>query len=83
MIPPDDLAAVERGCQWEHHEPGSWLFERGQETSHVYFVIEGTVRVLNYSSSGRVVRFASVGPGGLLGELSAMDGLPRSATVVA
>jgi CRP-like cAMP-binding protein len=38
---------------------------------------------LNYSSSGRVVRFASVGPGVVLGELSAMDGLPRSATVVA
>lgn len=83
MIPPDILAEVERSCQWESYEPGSWLFERGQETNHVYFVIEGTVRVLNYSSSGRVVRFASVGPGGLLGELSAMDGLPRSATVVA
>ena len=83
MVSPEELAAVERACQWEHHKPGSWLFERGQETSHVYFIIEGTVRVLNYSSSGRVMWFASVGPGGLLGELSAMDGLPRSATVVA
>ena len=83
MMNPEDLAVVERACQWEHHKPGSWLLERGQEISHVYFVIEGTVRVLNYSSSGRVLRFASVGPGGLLGELSAMDGLPRSATVVA
>ena len=82
-LPPEVLAEVERHCQWETYEPGTWLFERGQETTHVYFVIAGTVRVLNYSSSGRVVRFASVGPGGLLGELSAMDGLPRSATVVA
>ena len=31
MIPPGHLADIERGCQWENHEPGSWLFERGQE----------------------------------------------------
>ena len=64
--------------------PAPGFLSVAKKTSHVYFVIEGTIRVLNYSSSGRVVRFASVGPGGgLLGELSAMDGLPRSATVVA
>ena len=63
--------------------PAPGFLSVAKKTSHVYFVIEGTIRVLNYSSSGRVVRFASVGPGGLPGELSAMDGLPRSATVVA
>ena len=63
--------------------PAPGFLSVAKKTSHFYFVIEGTIRVLNYSSSGRVVRFASVGPGGLLGELSAMDGLPRSATVVA
>ena len=79
----DLLRSLENACQWESYKPGSWLFERGQETSHVYFVLQGVVRVLNYSANGRVVRFASVGPGGLSEELAAIDSLPRSATVVA
>ena len=79
----DLLRSIENACQWESYKPGSWLFERGQETSHVYFVLHGVVRVLNYSANGRVVRFAAIGPGGIFGELAAIDSLPRSATVVA
>ena len=82
-LAPNVLREIERLCVWETHKPGEWLFERGQDTNHVFFVLSGTVRVLNYSATGRVVRFASVGPGGLFGELAAIDGLPRSATVVA
>ncbi len=83
VLPTEALRDVERLCQWESYRPGAWLFERGQETSHVFFVIKGVIRVLNYSATGRVVRFASVGPGGVFGELAAIDSLPRSATVVA
>ncbi len=83
VLPPEALREVERVCQFESYRPGSWLFERGQETNHVFFVLRGIIRVLNYSATGRVVRFASVGPGGVFGELAAIDSLPRSATVVA
>jgi CRP-like cAMP-binding protein len=41
------------------------------------------VRVVNFSPSGREVSFDDVEAGGFFGELSAIDGLPRSATVVA
>ena len=83
MLPAEALREVERLCQFESYRPGSWLFERGQETNHVFFVLRGVIRVLNYSATGRVVRFASVGPGGIFGELAAIDSLPRYATVVA
>lgn len=83
LSPPGVVREIENLCQWETYPPGSWLFERGQDTAHVFFVIQGVVRVLNYSANGRVVRFASVSPGGMFGELAAIDGLPRSATVVA
>lgn len=83
MLEPSVVREIERLCVWETHRPGEWLFERGQDTSNVYFVLSGTVRVLNYSATGRVVRFAAVGSGGMFGELAAIDGLPRSATVVA
>ena len=82
-LPPAVVAGIEELCQWDTFQPGAWVFERGQDSNHVFFVVDGVVRVLNYSANGRVVRFASVGPGGLFGELAAIDGLPRSATVVA
>lgn len=82
-VPPGVVRKIESVCNWETFPPGTWLFERGQSSTQVFFVIHGVIRVLNYSANGRVVRFASVAPGGMFGELAAIDGLPRSATVVA
>ena len=63
--------------------PGERIIERGQTGREVYFVVDGNARVLNFAVSGRVVSFASLGPGAYFGELAAIDGQPRSATVVA
>jgi CRP/FNR family transcriptional regulator, cyclic AMP receptor protein len=49
----------------------------------VYFVVEGRVRVVNHSMAGREVTFDEIAAGGHFGELAAIDGDPRSATVVA
>jgi CRP-like cAMP-binding protein len=46
-------------------------------------VAEGRVNVLNLTPAGREVVFASLGPGESFGELAAIDGGPRSATIVA
>ena len=81
-MPANAIRAAERLCRWQNHRPGAQLLRFGEQTSHVLFVWQGRVRVLNYSSAGRVVGFASVGPGGMVGELAAIDGLPRSASVV-
>ena len=47
------------------------------------FITSGKVRVVNYAPSGREVALAEVGAGGHVGELSAIDGETRSASVVA
>jgi CRP-like cAMP-binding protein len=39
--------------------------------------------VLLYSSNGREVSVNTIGPGDILGEISILDGEPRSASVVA
>jgi CRP-like cAMP-binding protein len=49
----------------------------------VYFVVAGSVRVVIHSESGREVAFDEMGPGGCVGELAAIDGGPRSASVEA
>ena len=47
------------------------------------FIVEGRARVVNYSSSGREIAYAEIGAGGHVGELAALDGLVRSASVIA
>lgn len=45
-------------------------------------IVEGSVDVINYSMSGRPVAYGSLGAGDYFGELSAIDGEPRSASIV-
>jgi CRP-like cAMP-binding protein len=49
----------------------------------VFFVVEGRVRVVNFSISGREISFDEMERGGVFGELAALDGMPRSGAMVA
>ena len=49
----------------------------------MFFVVQGQVRVTFFSACGREVSFRDLPSGETFGELSAIDGLPRSCTVVA
>ncbi len=59
------------------------IVSRDQKAGDVYFVLRGEVRIVNYSHTGREVAYAIVPAGGYFGELSAIDGRPRSASVLA
>jgi CRP/FNR family cyclic AMP-dependent transcriptional regulator len=77
------LARIRQTVQWIDCEAGRQVFERGQTTTDVYFVISGALRVVSQSGQGREVSFAELGPGAYFGELSALDGKERSASVIA
>ena len=64
-------------------ERGDTIIERDDDSNSVYFLISGTVHVLDYSKSHRAVTYASLKDGEMFGEMSAIDGLPRSAWVCA
>jgi len=49
----------------------------------VYYVVKGEFEVSTYSERGKIVFYRVIGPGDLFGELAAVDGEPRSATVTA
>lgn len=55
----------------------------GARSTDVYFIAEGEMRVLLYSSSGREVSVRTLGQGDIFGDLAALDGLPRNASIVA
>jgi CRP/FNR family cyclic AMP-dependent transcriptional regulator len=52
-------------------------------STDVFFVVEGEMQALLYSSNGREVSVRQIGQGDLFGELAALDDLPRTASVVA
>ena len=58
-------------------QPGNVIVERGEQDKSVYFITHGRVHVLNYSSSGRAVTYASVAEGGMFGEMAAIDGFAK------
>ena len=62
---------------------GEHIIDGQSDSRDVYFVIEWTVRVVNYSLSGREVALDDISAGGYFGELAALDGGPRSAFVMA
>jgi CRP-like cAMP-binding protein len=72
-----------RQCRFKRFAAGEHIIDGQSESRDVYFVIEGTVRVVNYSLSGREVALDDISAGGYFGELAALDGGPRSAFVMA
>jgi CRP-like cAMP-binding protein len=75
-------ALRERG-QARSYARGRTVFHEGQVPDRVLLLRTGVVKVRVVTSGGREVVLAFRGPGELVGEQSALDGSPRSATIVA
>ncbi len=78
-----ERAPIEKACRWRRFAAQEQIIDRQGEARDVFFVVEGRVRIVNYSLSGREVTLDDVPEGGHFGELAAIDGQPRSASVMA
>lgn len=79
----DATAALAKACVWRRYADHEQIIDRQSESTDVFFVVDGHVRVVNYSLSGKEITLEDLGPGSHFGELSALDGQPRSASVMA
>jgi CRP-like cAMP-binding protein len=77
------LAALARECAWRNYAAGQRIISRDADDRNVHLVIAGRVRATTYSRSGRQVTFRDQEAGDFLGEVAAIDGMPRSADVIA
>lgn len=62
---------------------GEDLLHRGDPASGLFVVLEGRLRVSVVSAEGGEVMLGMLGPGEVIGEMSLLDGQPRSADVAA
>ena len=74
---------IERRLHRVRAGKGRALVEKGTRSTDVFFLVDGQAQVLLYSSNGREVCVNTIGPGDVIGEIAALDGEPRSASVVA
>jgi CRP/FNR family transcriptional regulator len=81
---PEDLSAqLFAGAASRHLEAGEALFVAGDIGDGCYRLEQGLVKVIITSPQGEDRILALLGPGAIVGELSVIDGGPRSASVVA
>lgn len=74
---------LEHACRWKRFAASEQIIDRQAESRDIYFVVSGKVRIIIYSVGGREVTLADLTPGEYFGELAAIDGAPRSASVIA
>lgn len=81
---PENLPAqLFAGAAPRHLEAGEALFVAGDTGDGCYRLEQGLVKVIITSPRGEERILAILGPGALIGELSVIDGGPRSASVIA
>jgi CRP-like cAMP-binding protein len=79
----DELMAVVEGLTLRTWDPGDVLVSEGAPGNSLFLLTTGELRVYVRNPVGRNVEVARLGEGDWFGEVSALSGRPRSATVVA
>ncbi len=82
-LPAAERVRIARQCLWRQFVADEQIIDRSTDSRDVCLVAQGRVRIVNFSVSGREISFDEIEAGEHFGELSALDGLPRSAAAVA
>ena len=67
----------------EQHAAGGVIVREGERGDRVYFVRTGRVRVIKEPAGEPAVQLAEFGPGDFFGEMSLVESVVRSASVIA
>ncbi len=78
-----DLARVADTCTTSHYRKNAEILSENDRTDDVFFILAGSARINSISAKGREVIYSECTAGNIFGEFSAIDGLPRSASVQA
>ena len=78
-----DFDLLQTRCSLRQHKKNSEILRKNDDSTDIFFVIEGEVIARSFSEEGKEVAFTTIKSGELFGEFSAIDGQPRSASISA
>lgn len=79
----DERASIASVCRKAWFAAGDSIISGDSPDHDVYFMLEGAADVQNHTIIGDALKLDQLGVGAYFGELSALDGGPRSAEVLA
>ncbi len=79
----DDMERFAQYLYLAKAQPNESIFNEGAIEPYMCFVADGLVKVTKGDSKKNVKTICEIGPGRTVGEMSIIDGLPRSASAVA
>jgi CRP/FNR family cyclic AMP-dependent transcriptional regulator len=81
-LDPESCGVLDRDCVWLNAAAGAWVVDTTADDRDVYFLITGRLRAALHGSRQELV-FTDIEAGSFFGELSALEGAPRSPSVFA
>ncbi len=82
-VDEETLRHVASVMQVRTAERGSHILHKGDTGDHLLFLLSGRVQAVDITEGGREIGLSFLEPGDYFGELSIIDGKPRSASVIA
>src|SRR5579862_148981 len=82
-VPSPLTDALRRDGHRVRFRRGQALFTQGDRAERVFVIERGWVMISSIAPGGREIVLGLRGPGDVIGDLSVLDGAPRSATAVA
>lgn len=82
-LQPHELDEIARDCEVLRLSAGDRLFHQGDDGADLFIVTTGRLRITCASPDGVLVVVGVIEDNGLVGEMSALDPAPRSATAIA
>jgi CRP-like cAMP-binding protein len=82
-VPTAAIERLNRQCAWRRWSAHECILDYKDDSTDLYFVARGHVRVLIQATSGKESLLRDIRDGEFFGELATIDGQPRSASIIA
>ena len=79
----DELTELSKLASERRFRPDEFVFWEGDDPDYFYIVVEGRVKVIKHSSSGKEFIIAFFGPGEMFGEVAVFENKPYPASAQA
>ncbi len=79
----DEVDALSTVIEQLRYDKGEMILQRRDQDGGIYLLLDGVLLANQYAKSGREVGYRRIAAGSYFGEISAIDGLPRSVNIIA